>query len=130
MIVILALNPKKQFEKMRNEQRRGDVAHLADAISSYSREKNSELLLSIPQSPASPIEICGDSTPGGCTGLLDLRVLIPVYLDELPLDPLASDPDTFIENSRYFISRSSSDRITVSAYDTEPVGSEDIAVTR
>jgi type II secretory pathway pseudopilin PulG len=129
-IVILAINPFKQFQKVRNTSRKHDVSQIADAIVEHSRDNGRSLILNIPREPAVAVEICGDIETGSCTNLLDLSPLIGTYLDEVPIDPRSSDPDRFNEHSRYFIVRTQSEHIVVSAPDTEPEGDEDIAVTR
>ena len=129
-IVILAINPFKQFEKIRNTNRKNAVSQIADAIVEHSRDKGRSLILSIPREPSPGIEICGDIAIGSCTSLLDIRELLGTYLDEIPIDPRSVDSDRYNEHSRYFIVRTASEHIEISAPDTEPDGAEDIVVTR
>ena len=128
VIVLIALNPKKQFEEIRNATRRQDVALLADAVASYAQVAGAggSFLQSI---PLSATEICGDTVTGSCTNLFSIAVLLPKYLEEAPMDPLSKDTDVPNEHSRYFIARSTENRITVSAPDREG-GIPEISVTR
>jgi prepilin-type N-terminal cleavage/methylation domain-containing protein len=126
-IVILSLNPKKQFLEARNSARKNDIAHIADAIAEYSRDKSTDLLMSIPTGSAQ--ELCADLLTGSCSLMVNLRDLYDLYLEDVPVDPLSEDPDSINEHSRYFIIRRGN-RITISAPDTEPAGAEDLTVSR
>lgn len=127
-IVLVSLNPVKQFREARNAQRRGDIAYIADAIVERTRDDATRaLFLRIPTGAA--IEICGDALTGSCTDLLDIRELVDDYLLDIPLDPLSEDPDIINEHTRYFIIRTDQ-RFTVSTSDAEPAGEEVISVSR
>ena len=126
-IIIVAINPVKQFGDAHNVQRKQDINLIADAIAAHTLEKNRSLFLNIPTGTA--IEICGDTITGNCEGLLDLRLLIPGYLDSMPIDPTSEDPDSINKFTRYFISRTTQ-RFTITAPDTEPLGDPDISVSR
>ena len=124
-VVILALNPAKQYQEARNVIREQDVTLIADAIASYTKDYGTSLFYSIPT--ATSKEICGDTSPTRvCLGLLDLNTLNGTYLDGVPTDPLV---DKGSVKSGYFVIRSGS-RFTVSAPNTEPAGAEDLSVTR
>ena len=129
LITILAINPGKQFRDARNKVRFNDIAFIADVITQYTHDNGRGLLLQIPMSPSSPVEVCADVATGSCTGLLDLTPAVGLYIHEVPIDPEKSD-DADNEHSRYFVIRERNSRITVSAPDTEPLGSEDVSVTR
>lgn len=130
-VVIIALNPFRNYEKVRNLERQTETAAIADAIVTYSNTVNRSLLLSIPLAPASPVEACGDAATGSCNHLFSLSVLRERNLvPAIPLDPLSEDPDYPNEHTRYFLRRPSAGRVTVSAPDTEPEGAAEIAATR
>jgi prepilin-type N-terminal cleavage/methylation domain-containing protein len=129
-VVLFSLNPIKLLEEARNTKRKSHVALLVSAIADHAKEEGQDLLFSIPLAPASAIEICGDVKTGSCTSMLDMSALIGTYLVEVPIDPTVEDDDTYKEHSRYFAVRSSQNRITVSAPDTEPLGVEDIVASR
>jgi type IV pilus assembly protein PilA len=130
-IVILALNPKKQFGEINNRKRQTDVAIIADAIVTYANTADRSLLLAIPLSPASAVEACGDALAGSCNHLFNLSVLrARNLLSDIPLDPLSQDPDYPNEHTRYFLQRPDAAHVTVTAPDAEPEGATDIAATR
>ncbi len=130
-IVILALNPKKQFGEVNNHKRQTDVAIIADAIVTYANTVDRSLLLAIPLSPAAAVEACGDALTGSCNHLFNLSMLKERnLLLAIPLDPLSQDPDYPNEHTRYFLQRPSAGHVTVSAPDAEPEGMTDIAATR
>jgi len=122
VIVILALNPKKQFEYARNTRRRGDLSLIADALSSYTRESGRGLIAAVPTAPNAAIEICAGPPAANC---LSLEPLLGVYLDSIPRDPSAPSSG----HTRYFLLRLSESSITVFAPDTEPASLTDIQVT-
>ena len=122
MIVILALNPRKQFEAARNTRRQGDLYLIADALSSYAHESGMALISSVPTAPNPPVEICSGPPATSC---ISLESLLGVYLDSIPRDPLAPDSG----HTRYFLQRLSESSVTVSAPDTEPDTLADIQVT-
>ena len=126
VITILALNPKKQYADARNTTRNHDIALIADAIASYTNDYGKGLFYRIPTTGS--IEICGDALTKNCDNLLDISRLLGTYLQVVPLDPNV-ESDGFTPNSRYFVERAGN-HITVTAPDTEPIGSEDISYSR
>jgi len=119
-IAVWAINPAKQLEKMRNNQRRSDATLMLDAIYQYSVDNNG-FSVALPEIPK---EIC--KTGAGCNGLVDLSVLTTgrKYLPSIPSDP----KNNSVNGTGYQISKSSSGRITVSAM--HPEGGAVISVTR
>jgi prepilin-type N-terminal cleavage/methylation domain-containing protein len=91
-IVILSLNPKKQFLEARNSARKNDIAHIADAIAEYSRDKSTDLLMSIPTGSAQ--ELCADLLTGSCSLMVNIRSRkTPIVLMNTPAT-LSSDGET------------------------------------
>lgn len=125
LIILIALRPAANAQKARNEVRRMDLAHIADAVAEYSRDEGVEILALIPASPSS-VEICGDSVTGSCATLLDLTALLGTYLREIPVDPKANSAS----HSRYFVERLPTDRLRFSAPDAEPSGVPAIEIVR
>ena len=123
IIVILSLNPKKQFEDARNAKRHTDLFLIADALASHARETNGGVISQIPVLPTPALEICRGAPAANC---LSLDPLLGVYLDAIPTDPLAPPEG----QTRYFLSRLSIQHFTVSAPDTEPAGSPALQVTQ
>jgi len=118
--VIFALDPAKQLEKMRNDQRRANASLILDAIYQYSVDNNGFPV----ELPSSPKEICKSGS--NCDGLVDIGVLTTgkKYLGSIPSDPKSTSPN----GTGYQISKNSSGRITVSVI--HPEGGTVIAVTR
>ena len=118
-IVLIAINPARQFKQASNTQRRSDVNAILNAVNQYAADNNGAIPSGVTGTATnisdSEIDICDD--------------LVPTYIAEMPVDPTAgtwsscSDYDT-----GYDISSSAANRITVEAPSTEL--SEEISVTR
>lgn len=115
VIMIFAINPSKQLGDTRNSQRRSDVMNILNAVYQYKIE-NDALPISISSLVVdTPTEICQKG--GNCAGLVDLTVL---YVNEKYIKNIPADPKSATDNStRYSISRSINNRITVTALDPE-----------
>lgn len=87
-IVVIAINPQRQLEIMRDTVRKDDVLALDQALEQYSIDEVGLDSLGIGSEVQ---EVCntGDETVGGptdCTGLVDLRPLVPRYINRIPKD--------------------------------------------
>jgi len=120
-IVIIAINPARQFAQARNAKRRADVVTILDAIYENMAE-NGEW--------SCPVAIPTTTSTIASSGGVDLcDCLVPTYVAEMPYDPSTgsyTDCDNY--DTKYQIVKSSANRITVSAPDAE-LG-ETISVTR
>lgn len=105
-VVIVAVNPLRQFRSARDTQRRADLREITSAIYQYSVDNNGQLPSGIPTGESNALNI------GTGTGNLDLgAVLVPTYISKIPADPLnGTDADT-----QYTIFQTSSGRIVASA---------------
>jgi prepilin-type N-terminal cleavage/methylation domain-containing protein len=87
-IVILAINPTRQFSNIRNTQRKMNLAEINKALYQYYIDNSG-----YPSSITTTLtEICdtGATSTGHsltCTGFVDLSALVPTYLVAIPLDP-------------------------------------------
>lgn len=126
-VVIVAINPAKQFGEAQNAQRRSDVRSILDAVHQYSIDNfGSYPSDSIPIGSNCALdgaEICVAGQECGGVSLDDL-VTDETYLTALPTDPTAATP----EGTGYYIFENESGRIGVCAPDT--YGGIDISVTR
>jgi len=115
-IVLIAVNPARQFAQARNTQRRSDIRAILDACWQYAADHNGN--------PPSVITTTPTNIGTG-TGKIDLTAdLTPTYITAIPKDPDGgTDADTL-----YAISKNANNRITVSATNAE-LG-ETISVTR
>jgi prepilin-type N-terminal cleavage/methylation domain-containing protein len=120
-IVLIAINPGRQFAQARNSQRTSNVEAILNAIGQYTADNKGDL----PSIPSGEIDedLCDD--------------LVPTYLPALPTDP-ASDSDGAsittcstigVGDVGYTVTQSGG-RITVTAPDTESPLTTDISVTR
>ncbi len=152
-IVLIAINPSKQFAAANNTQRRSDVNATLNAIHQFAADNKGTLPTGIPTAPAAAVEICrqGSSVSAAqCpVGTADLcaaanAALVPTYLADLPVDPTSTygfrDPTGCAAatgyRTGYTVVRTSlanGSRITVSATHSEVEGSNPaptISVTR
>ncbi len=115
-VVIVAVNPSRQFGQANNTQRESNVNAILSAIGQYQIENGGNLPSSI---TTTETEIC-ETGASSCTGLIDLSVLTNsgTYLNEIPVDP--SCPDDCVTNGvGYTVLEESNGRVTVSAPDAE-----------
>jgi len=118
-IVLIAINPARQFSQANNAKRSSDVNALLNAIHQYSADNKGNITaLAIPMTTPAVI----NSTTFGalCTAL------VPTYIAALPVDPLTnngapvSDCTVVPWDTNYTVSQSATNsRITVSAPATE-----------
>ena len=131
-ITLIAINPNKHFEDVRNTQRSSNVEAVLDAIYEYESANNGN----VPPTVASVT-----STPeflGLGSGLVNVCPdLIPTYLAALPMDPGATPPtggsspcDAGVTayNTEYTIAKTGAGRFTIAAPDAED--GQTISVTR
>ena len=113
-VVIVAINPAKQFADAKDAQRSSNANTILNAIGQYMVDNRG--------TPPSGItvtltEICSNGT-GGCSGLIDLAVLTDneKYIQSLPSDPDCPDDDYCSANGiGYWVKKSANGRITVEA---------------
>ena len=118
-IVLVAINPARQFAQANNTQRRSDVVALLNAIHQYAADNAGNLPSGVPVA-GSPASISfAETTQAFCDAL------VPTYIASLPKDP---NDGTFVNctnyDTNYSISISTasagnSARITISAPNAE-----------
>jgi type IV pilus assembly protein PilA len=127
-IVLIAINPGRQFAQARNTQRTSNAETLLNGIGQYTADHKGDLP-TVPAKGAAAVEV-------GKTLCLDL---VPTYLPSLPTDPGSSSDGASLTDCndavagavRYFVAQDNNGRITISAPDTEqPPASEDVSITR
>lgn len=131
-IVLIAINPARQFSQANNTKRRNDVLQLLNAVHQYAAENRGNLVpLSIPQESPST---AGAQVSG--QGVNICSFLVPRYISALPVDPLTNNgtaiascsADPNYATSYRIIQSVSDNRLTVEAPAAE-LG-ETITVTR
>ncbi len=118
-VILVAVNPAKQFAQARNSQRQAAVASILDAVDQNMVDHNGDFYCPNSSTPLGDqaLEIrfeMGYPNLWGC--------LVPDYLPALPIDPSSSDGPMDATNyiTGYTISQSSSTgRVTISALHPE-----------
>ena len=102
-VVIVAVNPGRQFASARDTQRRADLYGITNAIYQYAVENNGRI----------PSDITTIPTPLGTdAGLIDLsQELVPTYIAPMPKDP-SNGTDA---NTQYTIYKDTNGRIVATA---------------
>lgn len=115
-IVIIAINPARQFAQARDSQRESNVNAILNAIGQRIADNkgtfaglNAQNNVTCPSIPSSTTTI---ATSGG----VDLSCLIPTYMQALPLDPSSGSGG----NTGYVVRQDLNGRIWVAATTTEP----------
>jgi len=123
-IVLVALNPAKQFAQANDTKRSSDVNAILNAVHQYAADNKGKLPALVPVAvgniSSAEINICAD--------------LVPIYLAQLPVDPSTNKgapvsvcTEAYITGYQIVKSTTNS-RVTVSAPDAE--GTSIISVTR
>lgn len=127
-VVIVAINPARQFASANDSQRSSNVLTILNAIHQYAVDNRGVLPSGI---TTTRTEICSNGA-GGCSGLVDLSVLTnnQTYIPSLPADPQCP-PVTAgkctANGLGYWVVKSSNGRVTVDA----PLGQlASVSVTR
>lgn len=116
-VLVVAINPVRQFAKARDTQRETDLIAIMSAVYQYSSEHSGALPDTDGNSATSnfptTLTCIGNASPcfnlgaAGVTG----DTLVPVYMAQIPTDPRTGTA----ANTGYFIMVDANDRITASA---------------
>lgn len=80
-IVLIAINPARQFAQSRNTQRGSDVNAILNAVYAYAADNNGNL-------PAGIDATVKTVASGGAVGTVNLcTTLVPRYIADMPIDP-------------------------------------------
>ncbi len=123
-IVLIAINPARQFGQANNTKRRSDVTQILNAIGAYSADHKGVLPAGIPTAPA--VEI-GDGV-GQANICADL---LTTYIPALPRDPQLAGGDITSCTSYatgYSVIKDANNRVTVTAM--TPENGETITISR
>lgn len=130
-IVLIAINPARQFAQANNTARRSDTNTLLNAIHQYGADNKGKLPTNMPAKGAAAVEL--KKAAGGADICADIS---PTYVAQLPTDPTlntaAVSDCTASYATGYFVAVDNSGRVTVSAPSAEDVGGTTpvISVTR
>jgi type IV pilus assembly protein PilA len=104
-IVVVAINPARQFAQANNSQRWSNVNAILNAVHQYAVDNRGALPSGI---TGTDKQVC-KSDAVATTSCADLSVLVPTYIVGMPTDPNATD----VNNTGYTIATSSGNRIIV-----------------
>lgn len=132
-IVVVATNPAKQIEDIRNTDRRTDVNNILNVTWQYAIDNNGNFPTGLDNVTSTAQVIGTDST--GCDSscgdfiteatCVDLsQALVPSYIEEIPFDPQTGS----LANTDYYINVDENGRLTVGACDMEESAS--FSITR
>ena len=131
-VVIVAINPIRQFAMANNSRRSADVSTILNAVSQNIVDNKGVWVCAAGSLPASATNMADSvSDPAG----YDIcSCLVPTYVAELPVDPTTSAyTDCATYNSGYSISQdAATSRVTISAPNAQSVDGTTpvISVTR
>ncbi len=123
-IVLIAINPARQFGQANNTKRRSDVTQILNAIGAYSADHKGVLPAGIPLT--TPAEI-GDGA-GQANICADI---LTTYIPALPRDPQTAGGDITSctgYNTNYTVFKDANNRVTVAAPGAE--NGETISISR
>lgn len=120
-IVLVAINPARQFAQANNTKRSSDVNAILNSISQYQADNRGQLPPGISSTSATTISNSGTNL---------CQYLVSTYIAQMPADPTAGTwTDCTTYNTGYAVIRSATNnRVTVSAPNAE-LGAA-ISVTR
>ncbi|KKR70306.1 MAG: hypothetical protein UU13_C0008G0002 [Candidatus Nomurabacteria bacterium GW2011_GWB1_40_7] len=123
-IVLVAINPARQFEQARNAQRTSNVNAILNAIGQNIADNKGTIPAAILVAPAKNI-----SDTVGKADLCD--ALVPKYISALPFDPSATvvDCTAVAYDTKYTVVKDANGRITVSAIGEDPDGAGNITIS-
>jgi type IV pilus assembly protein PilA len=130
-IVLIAVNPQKQFKQANNTARKADVNAILNAVSAYAAANDGQLPANITATAKTITSTAGASNIDLCSDLT------PEFIADLPLDPTAGTESPAgsvcgdsgaTYSSGYTIKSSTGNRVTVSAPSAED--GETISITR
>ena len=114
-VVLVAVNPGRQFASARDTQRRADLYGITNAIYQYATENNGNI----------PTAITATPTTVGTSSVNLATILAPTYIAAIPKDP-TNGTDA---NTQYTLYRDANGRIVASASSELSPGT-DITVIR
>lgn len=115
-IVLIAINPARQFGQANDTRRRSDVTQILNAIGAYAADNKGVLPVGIPLTTPANIT----DTAGGANICADI---MPTYIPALPQDPQVgtgtSITNCTVYNTGYTVVKDAAGRVTVAAPNAE-----------
>lgn len=120
-IVVVAINPARQFAQANNSQRWSNVNAILNAVHQYGVDNRGALPLGLASTTVAT-EICKAgiaSTTCTTNGFVDLSMLVPTYIVSIPSDPRGGIDTTYGSGYKINVTSTTSGRILVSATQAE-----------
>ena len=139
-IVLVAVNPSRQFSQANDTQRRSDVNAILNAVHQYAADNKGVLPTGIPTGATAALICKPTATCNGTDPAVDLCTdVVAKYLADIPRDPkngtiapgantLSCDATTTAYDTTYTIIKNADNRVTVTA--TPEISGSTISVTR
>ncbi len=133
-IVLIAINPARQFAQANDTQRKSNVTAILNAIGAYAADNHGTLPSGLPAPAANPTPVEIKSAAGGANICADI---MPTYISALPQDPSNNNGAQITDcapsggyATGYMVAVDANKRVTVSAT-PDPAGTLDpITITR
>ncbi|MEK7559668.1 MAG: type II secretion system protein [Patescibacteria group bacterium] len=113
-IVLIAINPARQFGQANDTQRKSNVTAILNAIGAYAADNKGLLPAGIPTAPTAAVDV---GTTSICSAILN------TYISAIPTDPslntAAITDCTLSPATNYMVVKDANNRITVSAPNAE-----------
>lgn len=130
-IVLIAINPARQFALSNNVKRQSDAGALLNAISQYAADQRGVLPSNMPSPTSSPVAVPVQKGTGGVGDICS--ALVPKFIAQLPIDPSltggAVSDCTSGYTTGYTVLVDADGRITVSAPSAEEVDGDPVTVS-
>lgn len=126
-IVLIAINPARQFAQADNTKRNSDIAAILNAIHQYGADHRGTLPANMPAKGAAAVNI----SKGGADICASIS---PTYISLLPADPKAANNGNAISDcttsydTLYQVSVDANGRVTVSAPQTDTTVTDNGAI--
>ncbi|MBI5613901.1 prepilin-type N-terminal cleavage/methylation domain-containing protein [Candidatus Gottesmanbacteria bacterium] len=123
-IVLVAINPQRQFQQANNTKRQSDVSAVLNAVSQYAADNKGAL----PSAITTSSQVIANTAADLCASL------VPTYLAALPSDPLVNSGNAVTDCTAAYtvgytvLKSATNNRVTVAAPQAEL--SQTISVTR
>lgn len=139
-IVLVAINPSRQFRQANNTRRSADVSAILNAITQYGADNRGNLTALNLLAADTPLALA-NTVAGNADGGVLCSMLVPDYIASLPADPSSGTgvmPTTAANctgtewNTGYTVTVNAAGRITVTAAGEDPMtgNATVISVTR
>lgn len=129
-IVLIAINPARQFSQANDSQRTSNVNAILNAVGQYIADHQGDAPTGLTAATVAT------STIGTAAGQIDLcSSLVPTYLPSFPTDPDSSNNGASLTScasydSGYKVAKDANGRVTVIADGEVDPAADDITVTR